>query len=291
MVRESGSLHANLQWGGASNGSVELTPCTDGTFCCGHNNLTCCGTQWAIRVPTQPTVVGANTTTTATVTATPDASAGPGIAAVAGLGIGLGVVMLVAAGVIYYLKRQNSALKKKNEGLAADAQQAANAGGGGGGGGAGGPMGTFVQQEGNPFRPLSYLPSSGAPTMVAPSSHVPSMQEFAAFKALYGTVLAHQNAQEMAAADPHRYSELDAGTAAAVRQQLSMAGVGSPPAVATSFEQNGGAGAMRGFGADAAGNGGPENGLFSESVGSTPPPPPPRYPAQPMGPAPGAPGA
>src|SRR5262245_14192371 len=95
------------------NSSVELTPCTDGTFCCGHNNLTCCGTEWAINVPTQAVVTDATETTVVTQVT----NGGPGIAAVAGLGIGLGVVMLVAAGIIYYLTRQRKQLKKQNQEL------------------------------------------------------------------------------------------------------------------------------------------------------------------------------
>lgn len=42
------------QWGGSQTGEAEMTSCTDGTYCCGHNNLTCCGTQWAVKVPSLP---------------------------------------------------------------------------------------------------------------------------------------------------------------------------------------------------------------------------------------------
>jgi hypothetical protein len=197
------------QWGGSFNGSVELTPCTDGTFCCGHNNLTCCGTPWAILVPTQALTLPANITTTATAIVTETSSPGPGTAAVAGLGIGLGVVMLIAAGVIYYLKRQNKTLKQKNGDIVSASADATPPGG---------------MSPDHPYR-VSYMPSSGAPTMVAPSSHVPSMQEFAAFKAMYGNVIAYQNAQEMAG-NPHRFSELDSTTIAAARH---LSQVGSPP--------------------------------------------------------------
>jgi hypothetical protein len=180
------------QSGGVANGSMEMTPCTDGSYCCGHNNLTCCGTQWAVRVTQQAVVAMSNATVTAVVTQTPGAM--PGTAAIAGLGGALGLVVLAAVGVIIWLKRQNANLKKKNESLAATA--APNL---------------------EPFRPMSYMPSSSAPTMVAPSSHVPSMQDFAAFKSMYENVIAYQSAQEMAH-NPSRLSELDANTAAAARQ-------------------------------------------------------------------------
>jgi hypothetical protein len=225
-------LCVDPQWGGSVNGSVEMTPCTDGTFCCGHNNLTCCGTEWAIRVPTQASINGgaANTTITATVTATPDPS-GPGIGAVVGLAAALGVVLLLAIGVFFYFNRQNRALKSKNADLLAAVVAAEHHDGtafhDGLGGGPGGPGGPGGQQS---YRPLSYMPGSSAATMVAPSggtsSHVPSMQEFTAFKAMYGSVLAMQNAQEMA--NHQRYSELDGATAAAAAQR-QYGNMGSPP--------------------------------------------------------------
>ncbi len=198
--------HANssTQWGGSVNGTVELTPCTDGTFCCGKNNLTCCGSQYAVSVTTQASVVVVQTATT---TATP--SGVPGIAAVAGLGAGLGVVILVSIGIIVCLRRRNTALALKNASL---------------------PSSTGQLDPNLPsptLRPMSFMPSSAAPTLIAPSSHVPSMQDFAAFKAFMG----YQSATEVAG-NPQRYSELDATNAATARH-LSRLSVQTP----VGFEQ------------------------------------------------------
>ena len=192
---------------------MELTPCTDGTFCCGHNNLTCCGTPWAISVPAQLTIAswnnGSNSTSNSTAVA--GSGSGPGLFAFVGLAVGIGVVILVSLGIIFYLKRQTRNLKRENKALSAAATAAAAT--------AASKPSSF-EGKGHlsfvPGRPDSFLPgrpesfmnmgsqapthTSSPPSAIAPSvgtgSHVPSMQEFAAFKALYGTILAQQNAAE-----------------------------------------------------------------------------------------------
>ena len=144
-----------------------------------------------------------------TATTTAVASGVPGVAAVAGLGVGLGVVMLVATGIIICLRRKNTALRQKNDAL----------------------IDSITHQDPSlphipDTRPQSYMPGSGTATVVAPSSHVPSMQEFTAFKTMYGNMLAYQNAMEVSG-NPQRYSELDATTAAAARH-LSRLSVQQP---------------------------------------------------------------
>ncbi|KAH8884716.1 hypothetical protein GQ53DRAFT_829664 [Thozetella sp. PMI_491] len=176
--------------GGSANGTVELTPCTDGTFCCGRNNLTCCGTKYAVSVTTQSSVVVVQT---ATVTATP--AEGPPVAALAGVGAGLGAAILALCGALFCLRRKHEAIKRKNAFLEHSASQVEP---------------SLLSVSG---RPLSFMPGSAAPTLTTPSTHVPSMQDFAAFKAFVTT---YQAAAE-GGSNPHRYSELDATTAAAAR--------------------------------------------------------------------------
>lgn len=84
-----------------------MTSCTDGTYCCGHNNLTCCGTQWAVKVP----LLTSTTTTTITTTATASPSSQSNVAIYAGLGGALGLVVLVSAGLVLYLVRHIKKLK------------------------------------------------------------------------------------------------------------------------------------------------------------------------------------
>ncbi|KAM7200397.1 hypothetical protein V8F20_005374 [Naviculisporaceae sp. PSN 640] len=95
------------KWGGSWTGSAEMTSCTDGSYCCGHNNLTCCGTQWAVKVPLLTT----GTISTTTVTATPSPIVRSNMAVSAGLGGALGLVVLVSAGLIFYLLRNIRKLK------------------------------------------------------------------------------------------------------------------------------------------------------------------------------------
>ncbi len=119
------------------------------------------------------------------------------------MGVALGIVTLIAAGAIYFLKRQVQHLRVENKDLAAMAAAAA------------GTPPSF-EPPSNHFRtslmpPLS-APSASPPATLAPS-HVPSMQEFAAFKALYGASIAYQNSLEAQGMSPvsypHRLSELD----------------------------------------------------------------------------------
>ena len=91
--------NSHPQWGGSKTGVAEMTSCTDGTYCCGHNNLTCCGTQWAVKVP----LLTGSTTTTITATATPQPASTVPI--YAGLGGALGLVTLVSSGLIFFLTR------------------------------------------------------------------------------------------------------------------------------------------------------------------------------------------
>lgn len=84
-----------------------MTSCTDGSYCCGHNNLTCCGTQWAVKVP----LLTSGTISSTTVTATPPPVVQSNIAISAGLGGALGLAVLVSAGLTFYLLRNIRKLK------------------------------------------------------------------------------------------------------------------------------------------------------------------------------------
>uniref|UniRef100_A0A8H7KDV7 Mid2 domain-containing protein n=1 Tax=Bionectria ochroleuca TaxID=29856 RepID=A0A8H7KDV7_BIOOC len=103
--------------GGSSNGTVEITPCTDGKYCCGHNNLTCCGTSRAFELPTLVNVKGsssaANVTQTAIVTETAIAESATFKNATIGLAVVVGVIALAAAGAVFALHRKNLALHKQ----------------------------------------------------------------------------------------------------------------------------------------------------------------------------------
>ncbi|KAK0614597.1 hypothetical protein B0T14DRAFT_606849 [Immersiella caudata] len=91
--------------GGNPNGFAEMTSCTDGTYCCGRNNLTCCGTPWAIE---PPTVVSSALTTTVTASASSSPS---NTRTLAGLGAALGAVLFLALGATFYLLRRIQKLK------------------------------------------------------------------------------------------------------------------------------------------------------------------------------------
>jgi hypothetical protein len=115
------------QAGGNPNGFAEMTSCTDGTYCwyvpapspipypvplsiltlifSGRNNLTCCGTAWAIE---PPTVVSSALTATVTASA---ASSPSNTKTLAGLGAALGAVLLLAVGSVLYLLRRIRKLK------------------------------------------------------------------------------------------------------------------------------------------------------------------------------------
>jgi hypothetical protein len=101
------------QGGGSSNGTVEITPCTDGKYCCGHNNLNCCGTDRAFELPTLVNVKNGNVTQTAIVTVTAIAESATFKNATIGLAVVLGVVALIAAGAVFALHRKNLALHKQ----------------------------------------------------------------------------------------------------------------------------------------------------------------------------------
>ncbi|KAK5637386.1 hypothetical protein RRF57_013098 [Xylaria bambusicola] len=84
-----------------------MTQCPDGTYCCGQNELGCCGTDRAIDIPTQGSVVssGAHNTSSNTSNAFKNATIG--------LAVALGVVAIFATGVIAWLFHQNKAMKKQ----------------------------------------------------------------------------------------------------------------------------------------------------------------------------------
>ncbi|KAK3984224.1 hypothetical protein QBC44DRAFT_385925 [Cladorrhinum sp. PSN332] len=90
--------------GGSPDSFAEMTSCTDGTYCCGRNNLTCCGTGWAVKPPML--MVNAPSATV-TVTAAADAAKQRSDRmTIVGLGAGLGGVVVVAAGAVWYLMRR-----------------------------------------------------------------------------------------------------------------------------------------------------------------------------------------
>ncbi|CAM1504265.1 Fc.00g018560.m01.CDS01 [Cosmosporella sp. VM-42] len=93
--------------GGSTNGTAELTPCTDGTYCCGHNNLTCCGTSYAVKVPIQASVIASEK-------AKNDTSALKNTAI--GLGAALGVVSILFTAAILWLMRKNKSLRWRLDG-------------------------------------------------------------------------------------------------------------------------------------------------------------------------------
>ncbi|KAI0815393.1 hypothetical protein GGR55DRAFT_675007 [Xylaria sp. FL0064] len=82
--------------GGSASGIIELTACLDGTgtYCCGHNNLTCCGSDYAIVIPTQASIVETDSA----------ALAKPGAfkSATIALAIILGLVLLAAALALFW---------------------------------------------------------------------------------------------------------------------------------------------------------------------------------------------
>lgn len=99
------------QKGGSQNDTVELTPCGDGSYCCGRNNLNCCNTDEAFKIPTQDSVVISN-----------DAESGDGTCAAVnsiyktasiGLGATFGAVALVSLGIIIQLWRQKKSIVKR----------------------------------------------------------------------------------------------------------------------------------------------------------------------------------
>ncbi|KAF4120084.1 hypothetical protein GMORB2_3495 [Geosmithia morbida] len=95
---------------GSSNGSVEITPCTDGKYCCGSNNLACCGTDEAFEIPTMADK--------STETANRAASATRYKNSTIGLAVALGIVAFAAAAAVLWLTRKN---RRLSDGLASGA--------------------------------------------------------------------------------------------------------------------------------------------------------------------------
>ncbi|KAK0746790.1 hypothetical protein B0T18DRAFT_412430 [Schizothecium vesticola] len=193
------------QAGGTPTGFAEMTSCTDGTYCCGRNNLTCCGTKWAIEAPS---IISSVVMTTTTASAAP---AKQNVGAIAGLGGALGAVILVAAGAIIYLVRRIKALKAS---LAA----------------------THVRDE--PPNPMSGTVTPGYPpsqpprsNLVSPAATAETEADFATLKAmydrlsqqLYGTSRAQSPELDGSGYSHHRASELDGSTLAAAVQPLTGA--------------------------------------------------------------------
>lgn len=90
--------------GGSVNGTIEMTQCGDGTYCCGLQNFACCGTDNAIVVPVQASVVSSGGS---------GSSSGVFKSATIGLAVVLGVVFITTAGIITWLLHQNKTMKKK----------------------------------------------------------------------------------------------------------------------------------------------------------------------------------
>lgn len=99
-----------MQNGGSLNGTIEMTACSDGTgtYCCGRNELGCCGTDHAIVIPTQASVVASGGATQP-----PESSSNTFRNATIGLAVVLGVILVAASGVITWLLRQNKHFEKQ----------------------------------------------------------------------------------------------------------------------------------------------------------------------------------
>ncbi|KAI0478249.1 hypothetical protein F4859DRAFT_479148 [Xylaria cf. heliscus] len=95
---------------GSANGTIEMTACSDGTgtYCCGRNELGCCGTDRAIVIPTQSSVVSSGDTTQ-----TADSSSNAFKSATIGLAVVLGVLLVTTAGIIAWLLHKNKLIQKE----------------------------------------------------------------------------------------------------------------------------------------------------------------------------------
>lgn len=115
-----------MQKNGSSNETVEITPCTDGMYCCGHNNLACCGTDEAFEIPMQSSVAASRVTETSLVTqfVTPSAYKDATI----GLSAVLGASVLGATCAIVWLTRQNRSLRNRPTQLDQPGREAADYG-------------------------------------------------------------------------------------------------------------------------------------------------------------------
>lgn len=98
-----------MKKGGSSNDTVEITPCDDGTYCCGHNNQACCDTDEAFKIPTQSSVI-AEATETAVVHSDDETTFKN---ATIGLAVVVGVVAIAAIAAIAWLFRKNKSLDQK----------------------------------------------------------------------------------------------------------------------------------------------------------------------------------
>ncbi|KAI1361746.1 hypothetical protein F5Y08DRAFT_12165 [Xylaria arbuscula] len=92
---------------GSINGTADVTQCPDGTYCCGANEYSCCGTDRAITVATQASVVSSNDSNNT------DNSSDAFKSATIGLAVVLGVVFIAASGIIAWLSHQNKTMKRK----------------------------------------------------------------------------------------------------------------------------------------------------------------------------------
>jgi hypothetical protein len=160
--------------GGNPEGTVEMTDCTDGTYCCGLNNLNCCGTDRAFKIPTQESVVedgGANNSDS-------DDDSSTFKNATIGLGAALGVVLLLALGSIFWLARKIKLLRRQlDEKSRAETAPA----------------------------PAPHAAQSYQPTMTATS---PGISEYTYSKPVFGAVPGSPRPSEIHGES--RYSELDA---------------------------------------------------------------------------------
>ncbi|RYC62588.1 hypothetical protein CHU98_g3626 [Xylaria longipes] len=95
---------------GSINDTAEMTACSDGTgtYCCGRNQLGCCGTDHAIVIPTQASVVSTGGTTQ-----TADSSSNSFKSATIGLAVVIGVLLVTTVGIIAWLLKRNKFIKKK----------------------------------------------------------------------------------------------------------------------------------------------------------------------------------
>lgn len=179
------------QAGGTPTGFAQMTSCTDGTYCCGRNNLTCCGTTWAIKAPTIISSI-VMTTITTTAAAVP---AKQNIGATAGLGGALGVVLLAAAGAVIYLLRRIKTLKAANN------------------------------YRSDPPPPMSAATSPGYPpsqqqqrsNLATPAGTANTEPEFATLKAMYNRTQSPE--LDGGSYTHHRVSELDGSTLIAATMQ------------------------------------------------------------------------
>lgn len=159
---------------------MEVTPCDDGTFCCGSSD-TCCGSNAAFTPPSpsQTTPTPATVTATATSESVRVRDQAP-LAVYLGMGGGILAVLLVSLGVIIFLLRQVRMLRRRNGELLGSAA----------------------------------IRGSKAPVL-PPTPHVGSMQGFADFRSTYGDLIAKREAERA-----ERLGEVAGSERAAVESSL-----------------------------------------------------------------------